>query len=75
LGSGDVGEAGKAEFDGDRCEELSEAYESDLPAIGTVRLFMLLVEPRGDSTVGGLSSSKGISSAAGMGRPFAAATS
>lgn len=55
---------------------LSDAAERVLPPIGTVRLFRFCVEPAGDSddeSGRGMRSSGGASSAAGMGRPRAAA--
>jgi hypothetical protein len=75
---GDVGvEPGEdrlnAGWDGERLVGVSEAADCDCPAIG---FCIFCVEPCGESKLEGfISSSWGISSAAGMGRPLPAALS
>jgi hypothetical protein len=72
--SGDAGEGKeKAGWDGDRF--MSEDCECDRDEMGTMRFCKFGVEDRGDPAGVGLpGSSGGISSAAGIGRPLAAAT-
>ena len=55
--------------------DASEAVESVRPPIGTVKESVVDVEGRMYSPDGGASTSGGIWSAGGIGRPFAAATS
>lgn len=63
-------------WDGERAEEVSDAAEWLREVMGTVRLLILLAELRGESGERGrIVSSGGISSAAGIGRPLAAAIS
>ena len=75
---GDVGEGSEnAGCEGERFAERSEFWDMDRPVMGTVRLLMLVFDPRGLHSVlrlfvrGG--SSGGISSGAGSGRPCATA--
>ncbi len=75
VGAGEAGDwLEKAGWEGERVVEASEAAEGDLEDIGTVKLCRFWPEhcvELGDK--GRVSSSRGISSAAGIGRPRAAA--
>lgn len=72
VASGELGELWKAGWDGDKLD--SEAVDCVLEVMGTVRVCRLALEPAGSFDFREASSA-GISSAGGMGRPLAAATS
>ena len=76
AGGGEVGDAPEnAGWDGERVAEASEAAECDRDFIGTIKLCRLWFEAWGESGERGLvSSSGGISSAAGIGSPLPTAT-
>ncbi len=76
VGAGETGDwLERAAWEGGKGVEASEAAEGDLEDIGTVKFCRLKLEPSAELGGKGLvSSSRGISSAAGIGRPLAAAT-
>lgn len=77
-GGGFIAPGGNEHWDGERLDEVSELRDCDLEVMGTVKLLIFVSDDfvsdsTLDSDLG--SSSTGISSGAGMGRPLAAATS